>query len=183
MSEQQMPDAPKDAGSEAAKQQPRQADPPAGGGQGTADSARGIHLRFAELRRRIDRLQAEGGEVDPEEIAELTDILVDLRDDRKQAFLAQEALRELQPRKDRLTDKQLALALDTTPFRLREWRKADWYKTNIERVRREWRRKLELLPIFHPLGIALELQAVVNDPKYLHRRPPQGPADGRDDPA
>ena len=161
MTEHVSPNTPEDAGAEAAKDQPRRENPPADGGQEIADTSK-MTLRLVELRKGIDAAIEKGDDPDPEDVAELADILSELRDNKKQVFLEQDVLRELMPKRKRLSDKALALALGVDTTTLRNWRKTGWYKGSIERVRREWRRKLDILPLSHPLGIGLELEAIIN---------------------
>ena len=161
MTEHVSPNTPEDTGAEAAKDQPRREDPPADEGQGTADTSK-MTLRLVELRKGIDAAIEKGDDPDPEDVAELADILSQLRDNKKQVFIEMDVMRELMPKRKRLSDKALALALGVDTTTLRSWRKTSWYKGSIERVRREWRRKLDILPLSHPLGIGLELEAIIN---------------------
>ena len=156
---------PEDTGAEAAKDQPRprQENPPAEGGQGTADNARSA-LRFVELKKHLVQMNEENIEVPPEEYAELAELFGQLQNNKHHSFLEQEAIRELMPKGERLTNVQIAGALGVDTRTLRKWRHADWYKNSIERYRREWRRKMEIFPVFHPVGIGFELQAVLNKP-------------------
>lgn len=154
---------PEDPGAEAAKDQPRQENPPADGGQGTADNSRSA-LRFVELKKHLVQMIEENTEAAPEEYAELAELFGQLRDNVRHSFLEQEAMRELMPKRERLTDAQLAEALGVDRSTLHRWRVSDWYRNSIERYRREWRRKMEIFPVFHPVGIGFELQAVLNKP-------------------
>ena len=79
-----------------------------------------------------------------------------------------EVIRELAPKTERLTDGEMAKALGVDRRTLFKWRESDWYKESIEKIRREWRRKLEVLPFFHPLGIGLEIRKTLDDPKASH---------------
>ena len=154
--------APEDAGAKVSKPQPHGEVSPTGGDN---HNTRDINLAWAQLRQKIDLAIAEGQDPDSEDIADVTALLEELKTrDLLHVFMEQEVIRELSPKKDRLTDKQLALALGVERKTLWNWRNSDRYQANIERIRREWRRKLDVFPIYHPAGIAAEIQGILNDP-------------------
>ena len=77
-------------------------------------------------------------------------------------------VKELTPKRRRMTDKQIAETLDIHRNSPANWRREDWYKGSVEKVRRYWRRNLDTLAIFHPYGIGVELQDIVEDPTASH---------------
>ena len=131
--------------------------------KGDADRAR-VNLRFLELKNEILDFAKAG----PEEYSELTELISQLRSDERHSFLEQEVIRELSPKSKRLTDDQLATAFGVTKRTLYNWRHSEWYRNSIERVRREWRSKLDVFPFFHPYGIAAEIAEVLYDDEVSH---------------
>ena len=147
----------------------------AGTGQGDAgDSGTGdatsLVLEYYELQRHYDQLSEDdrNGEDGQQIRADLTLLKGEFRQDKRRFLVEFDVAKELTPKRLRMTHKQIATALDIHRNSLSNWRREAWYKGSMEKVRRRWRRNLDTLAIFHPYGIGVELQDIVDDETASH---------------
>ena len=85
------------------------------------------------------------------------------REDKQRIAVEMCVLRELLPSSQRLSYAKVARAVGVPFDTLRKWRLSTWWTMAQERTRRQWRKNISVYQLAHPIGIAAELQSILDD--------------------